>query len=134
MSHKRIIGNGMFSQKNAFPIRSRDNNRSLRFSVRSTWVVCSNFSYIDTKNVTQTKGNAIMDNERLARFLLTFFLGWIGSIIINHTSLKPEGYTSRTLAYVFLTLVTFGIYQIVASICNLTFDPSKPRNIGYSKD
>ena len=70
-----------------------------------------------------------MDNERLARFLLTFFLGWIGSIIINHTS-----YTSRTLAYVFLTLVTFGIYQIVASICNLTFDPSKPRNIGYSKD
>ena len=75
-----------------------------------------------------------MENQRLARFLLTFFLGWIGSIVINHTSLKPEGYTSRTLAYVFLTLVTFGIYQLVASICNLTFDPSKPRNIGYSKD
>lgn len=75
-----------------------------------------------------------MENQRLARFLLTFFLGWIGSIIINHTSLKPEGYTSRTLAYVFLTIVTFGIYGLVASICNLTFDPSKPRNIGYSKD
>ena len=75
-----------------------------------------------------------MENQRLARFLLTFFLGWIGSIIIKHTSLKPEGYTSRTLAYVFLTIITFGIYGLVASICNLTFDPSKPRNIGYSKD
>ena len=75
-----------------------------------------------------------MENQRLARFLLTFFLGWIGSIIINHTSLKPEGYTSRTLAYVFLTSVTFGIYGLVASICNLVFDPTKPRNIGYKKD
>lgn len=75
-----------------------------------------------------------MENQRLARFLLTFFLGWIGSIIINHTSLKPEGYTSRTLAYVFLTIITCGIYGLVASICNLTFDPSKSRNIGYSKD
>ena len=75
-----------------------------------------------------------MENQRLARFLLTFFLGWIGSIIINHTSLKPEGYTSRTLAYVFLTIVTFGIYGLVASICNLVFDPTKPRNIGDKKD
>lgn len=75
-----------------------------------------------------------MENQRLARFLLTFFLGWIGSIIINHTSLKPEGYTSRTLAYVFLTIVTFGIYGLVASICNLVFDPTKPWNIGYKKD
>lgn len=75
-----------------------------------------------------------MDNNRLARFLLTFFLGWIGSIVINHTSLKPVGYTSRTLAYVFLTLITFGIYGLVASICNLTFDPAKERNIGYAKD
>ena len=75
-----------------------------------------------------------MENQRLARFLLTFFLGWIGSIIINHTSLKPKGYTSRTLAYVFLTIVTFGIYGLVASICNLVFDPTKPRNIGYKKD
>ena len=31
-----------------------------------------------------------MDNNNLVRFLLTFFLGWIGSLIINHTSLKPE--------------------------------------------
>ncbi len=74
------------------------------------------------------------DNNNLARFLLTFFLGWIGSIIINHTSLKPEGYTSRSLAYFFLSLITFGIYPIVASICNLTFDPVKPRNIGYFKN
>lgn len=75
-----------------------------------------------------------MDNNNLVRFLLTFFLGWIGSIIINYSTLKPEGYRSRTLAYVFLTLVTFGIYGLVASICNLTFDPTKNRNIGYIKE
>lgn len=75
-----------------------------------------------------------MENKNLTRFLLTFFLGWIGSIIINHSSLKPVGYTSRTLAYIFLTMVTFGIYGLVASICNLSFDPSKVKNIGYSRD
>ena len=72
-----------------------------------------------------------MDNNKLARFLLTFFLGWIGSLIINHTSLKPQGFKSRTLAYFFLTYLTLGIYPLVASICNLTFDPTKPKNIGY---
>lgn len=75
-----------------------------------------------------------MDNNKLVRFLLTFFLGWIGSLIINHTSLKPAGYTSRTLAYLFLSIITFGIYGLVASICNLVFDENKPKNIGYKKD
>ena len=75
-----------------------------------------------------------MDNNKLVRFLLTFFLGWIGSIIINHSSLKPAGFKSRTLAYFFLTAITFGIYGLVASICNLTFDPNNERNIGYFKD
>ena len=75
-----------------------------------------------------------MDNKNLIRFLLTFFLGPIGSFIINHSSFKPEGYTSRTLAYLLLAMVTFGIYPLVASICNLTFDPSKANNIGYKKD
>ncbi len=75
-----------------------------------------------------------MNDKNLVRFLLTFFLGWIGSLIINHTELKPEGYTCRTAAYFFLTMITFGIYGLVASICNLTFDPSKASNIGYSKD
>ncbi len=74
-----------------------------------------------------------MDNNRVVRFLLTFFLGWIGSLIINHTSLKPEGFKSRTLAYLFLTYITLGIYGLVASICNLTFDPAKAKNIGYFK-
>lgn len=73
-------------------------------------------------------------DHKLVRFLLTFFLGWIGSIFINHTEFKPEGYTCRTLAYLFLTMITFGIYQLVASICNFTFDPNKERNIGYKKD
>ena len=75
-----------------------------------------------------------MDNNKLVRFLLTFFLGWIGSLIINHTSLKPEGYTSRTLAYLLLGYITMGIYTLVASICNLVFDPAKEKNIGYKKD
>ena len=74
------------------------------------------------------------NNNNLIRCLLTFFLSWIGSIIINHTSLKPEGYTSRTLAYFFLSYFTFGIYPLVAAICNLFFDPAKERNIGYKKN
>lgn len=74
------------------------------------------------------------DNNNVVRFLLTFFLGWIGSIIINHTNLKPAGYRSKTAAYFFLTIVTFGIYGLVASICNLTFDPNKSSNIGYVKE
>ena len=49
-------------------------------------------------------------NNNLVRFLLTFFLGWIGSVIINHTGLKPEGFRSRSLAYFFLTIITCGIY------------------------
>ena len=73
-------------------------------------------------------------NQNVVRFLLTFFLGWIGSLIINHSSLKPEGYTSRTGAYIFLTMITFGIYGLVASICNLSFDPTKEKNIDYKKD
>ena len=74
------------------------------------------------------------DNNNLVRFLLTFFLGFIGSLVINYTSLKPNGWKSRTLAYFFLGLITFGIYDLVASICNLTFDENKPSNIGYFKD
>ncbi|MDI9503955.1 MAG: hypothetical protein QM205_03330 [Bacillota bacterium] len=73
-------------------------------------------------------------NDNLTRFLLTFFLGWIGSLIINHSSLKPEGWKSRTLAYIFLTMLTFGIYGLVAAIMNLTFDPAKPSNIGYFRE
>lgn len=74
------------------------------------------------------------DNERLVRFLLTFFLGCIGSLIINHSGLKPNGFTSRTGAYIFLSLITFGIYGLVASICNFTFDENKDKNIGYKRD
>lgn len=73
-------------------------------------------------------------NGNVGRFLLTFFLGWIGSFIINHSSLKPEGYTSRTAAYFFLAWLTLGIYPLVACFSNLGFDPAKEKNIGYSKD
>lgn len=75
-----------------------------------------------------------MDSKNIIRFVLTFFLGWIGSIIINHTSLKPEGFTSRSWAYFLLGIITFNIYPLVASICNLFFDASKEKNIGYKKD
>lgn len=85
------------------------------------------------KSIHFEKGVFQMDNNKLVRFLLTFFLGWIGSIIINHSSLKPEGYTSRSKAYFFLAYLTLGIYPLVASICNLTFDPAKEKNIGYFK-
>ncbi len=74
------------------------------------------------------------DSNNVVRFLLTFFLGWIGSLIINYTDLKPAGFKCRTLAYLFLSIITFGIYGLVASICNLTFDSSKPNNIGYIKE
>lgn len=73
-------------------------------------------------------------NDNLVRFILTFFLGWIGSFIINHTSLKPQGFTSRTFAYFFLSIITFGIYGLVASICNLAFNPEKESNIGYKNN
>ena len=79
-------------------------------------------SYVDDKQ------------NNLARFLLTFFLGWIGSIVINNTTLKPRGYSSRSCAYFFLAILTLGIYPLVASIANLTFDPMKPDNIGYYRD
>lgn len=72
------------------------------------------------------------DNNKLVRFLLTFFLGWIGSLIINCTSLKPAGNKSRTAEYFFLPLITFGIYGLVASICNFSFDPTAEKNIGYN--
>ena len=72
--------------------------------------------------------------DNVVRFLLTFFLGFIGSIIINHSSLKPAGYTSRTGAYFWLSWITLGIYGLVAAICNISFDPAKESNIGYKKD
>lgn len=75
-----------------------------------------------------------MDDKKLIRFLLTFFLGFIGSLVINHSELKPEGWKSRTLGYIGWSILTFGIYGLVASIMNLVFDPSKDKNIGYFKD
>ena len=76
----------------------------------------------------------MQDSSNWARFLLTFFLGFLGSFIINHSSMKPDGWKSRTCAYFFLPLLTFGIYGLVASICNLRFNPSAKRNIGYHVD
>ena len=68
--------------------------------------------------------------KNIVRFLLTFWFGWIGSVIINHSNLRPEGYKCRTGAYFWLTPLTFGIYSTVASICNISFT-SGEKNIGY---
>ena len=67
------------------------------------------------------------------RFLLTFFLGWLGSFIINHSKLRPEGYKSITGAYIIWGYLTCGIYTLVASFSNLGFNPDKAKNIGYKK-
>ena len=76
-----------------------------------------------------------IDATKLSRFLLTFFLGFIGSFVINHSTLKPEGaWKSRTASYFFLGLITFGIYQFVAANFNLVFDPKNERNVGYFKE
>lgn len=72
--------------------------------------------------------------KKTVRFLLTFILGWIGSLVINYSSLKPEGFKSRTAAYFFLGIITFGIYPLVASICNFSFDPEESKNIGYAPE
>lgn len=71
------------------------------------------------------------DGKNLVRFLLTLILGFVGSFIINHTNLKPAGWKSRTMAYFFLSMITFLIYPFVASICNITFNPNQSSNIGY---
>lgn len=72
-------------------------------------------------------------SQNLIRFLLTWFLGPIGSFIINHSSFKPAGWKCRTWAYLIWGTLTCGIYWLVASICNFTFDPNKDKNIGYFK-
>ena len=74
------------------------------------------------------------DNYNVARFLLLLFLGFIGSFIINHTSLKPAGWKCRTCANFFLGLITFGIYSLVVAICSLLFKSDADKNIGYFKD
>ena len=75
----------------------------------------------------------------ILEYILTWIIvpligGFIGSFIINHTNLKPNGWKSRTCAYFFLSGVTFGIYPLVASICNFSFNAKQSSNIGYFKD
>lgn len=69
-------------------------------------------------------------SKNIVRFLLTFMFGWLGSVIINHSNLRPEGYKCRTGAYFWLSIFTFGIYPTVASICNISFTEGE-KNIGY---
>lgn len=72
-------------------------------------------------------------NNALVRFLLCFFLGFLGSFIVNCAGMLPKGYKSRTAAYFFLGAITLGIYSLVAAICNFAFDPAKERNIGIKR-
>ena len=69
----------------------------------------------------------------IVRALLIWFLWFIGSLIINYTPLRPEGFKSRTMALIFLGIITLGIYVLVVAICNLIFNPNAPRNVGYHR-
>lgn len=106
-------------------INAQNNNVAAGENIEAT--IAQDFGATNTVMVDDKQNN-------LTRFLLTFFLGWIGSLVINNSTLKPHGYRSRTCAYIFLSIITFGIYGLVASICNLTFDPAKSENIGYFRD
>ena len=100
--------------------------------VNENAVICVNCGCALAQNGAQQRIEN--DQKNLTRFLLTFFLGWIGSLIINHSSMKPAGFRCRTGAYFFLSVLTFGIYALVASISNFSFDSNKPSNIGYVKE
>ncbi|MDI9503953.1 MAG: hypothetical protein QM205_03320 [Bacillota bacterium] len=86
----------------------------------------------------QTTSTSVIDetkqNQNLIYFLLLFFLTWIGSLIINYSSLKPNGWKSRTLAHFFLNLLTFGLYSIIVAILALNFDENRATNIGFFRD
>lgn len=70
-----------------------------------------------------------MDKKKIIRALLIYFLGWIGSVIINRTTLKPAGWASRSwLIY----LVPF--YNIIAIVGAFLFNPEADKNLGYVKD
>jgi hypothetical protein len=47
---------------------------------------------------------------------------------------KQAGLKSFTLAYYFLTLLSFGIYQLISSIFYLTLDSNIPSNVCYFKE
>lgn len=67
--------------------------------------------------------------KKIARALLIYFLGWIGSVIINRTSLKPAGWASRS--WLICLVPFYGIFAIVGAF---TFNPDKEKNLGYVKD
>ena len=69
----------------------------------------------------------------IVRALLIWFLWFIGSIIINYTPLRPQGFKSRTLGLLFFGILTLGIYVLVVAVCNLIFNPNSDRNIGYHR-
>ncbi len=93
---------------------------------------------IDETAIYEDKERFALDeennNKKLARFLLTFLLGWIGSVVINHSVLKPRGYVSRSWAYFWFAILTLGLYPTIASIFNWTFNPYYERNIGYKRE
>ncbi len=74
------------------------------------------------------------DIRNIARFAFILCLGFIGSYIVNHTSLKPKGWKSRTCALFFLGTLTFGIYSLVVAFSQFKFDENAPSNVGYVKD
>ena len=70
---------------------------------------------------------------KVGRFFLILCLGWLGSFIINHSGLKPEGWKSRSWAYFILGYITCGIYTLVGAIAQFSFNPESEKNVGYFK-
>lgn len=66
------------------------------------------------------------------RFLLLFFLGFLGSFIINHSKLKPNGFIACTGWQFILTPVP--IYRLATAIATLSFNSEKLNNLGYKRD
>lgn len=65
------------------------------------------------------------------RFWLILLLGFLGSFIINHSRLRPQGWEARTGVQFLLSGIP--IYRLVTAIANFSFDPMSLNNVGYKR-
>lgn len=130
IQHKTIttIENKPITKEQKTNISSKNNTTERKTIIAH--ISDNNTDNVVTANVEISK----ILNKKTVRFIFTLLWGFIGSYIINHSSLKPTGWKSRTCAYFFLGILTFGIYSLAASICNFVFDENQQDNMGYLKE